>query len=35
MWREAMLLQLLLREARAVVYETLPELPGDVFAPAR
>jgi hypothetical protein len=35
MWRDAILLQLLLREARAVVHEGLPELPVDVFAPAR
>ena len=31
-WRAGMLLHLLLREARAVVRERLPELPADVFA---
>ena len=34
-WRDALLLQLLLREARALVHEGLPELPADVFAPSQ
>jgi hypothetical protein len=34
-WRDAMLLQLLLREARALVQEGPPELPVDVFAPSQ
>ena len=32
-WRDAMLLHLLLREARALVRDGLPELPAHVFAP--